>query len=267
MEINLNRFKNKTAVITGAGSGIGRCIALRFAEEGADVGLIDINEQGLKETAEKVKSLGRKSITCLCDMSEVSDIDAAVKMIYEEFEKVDILVNGAGIGDTNAGYDDLTPEIWDKVYAVNVKGPFFLIQKVAKHMVDNDIKGRIISISSAEGKTNRAGSLAYASSKSALINLSQGLAIQLAPYEITVNCVCPGLINTPIWYRGDKVLDLPKGSTLKMVVDTSIESRQLKIMRVGEPEEIAAAVAFLASTDADYMTGQAINVCGGLEFH
>jgi meso-butanediol dehydrogenase/(S,S)-butanediol dehydrogenase/diacetyl reductase len=267
MEKNLNRFKNKTAVITGAGSGIGRCIALRFAEEGADVGLIDINDQGLQETAERVKSLGGRAVICLCDMSEVPNIDAAVKTIFNEFEKVDILVNGAGIGDTNAGYDDLTPEIWDKVYAVNIKGPFFLIQKIATRMVDKEIKGRIINISSAEGKTNRAGSLAYASSKSALINLSQGLAIQLAPYEITVNCVCPGLINTPIWYRGDKSLDLPQGSTLKMVVDTSIESRALKIMRVGEPEEIAAAVAFLASTDADYMTGQAINVCGGLEFH
>jgi meso-butanediol dehydrogenase/(S,S)-butanediol dehydrogenase/diacetyl reductase len=117
------------------------------------------------------------------------------------------------------------------------------------------------------GKTNRAGSIAYASSKSELIGLTQGLAIQLVPYEITVNNVCPGLIDTPIWYRGDKSLNLPKGSTIKMVVDTSIESRQLKIMRVGEPEEIAAAVTFLASEDAAYMTGQAINVCGGLEFH
>jgi NAD(P)-dependent dehydrogenase (short-subunit alcohol dehydrogenase family) len=263
----LGRFKSKAAVITGAGSGIGRSIALRFAEEGADVGLIDINEQGLKETAERVQALSMKAVICRCDMSEISDIDAAVKVLFEEFKNIDILINGAGIGDTNAGFDDLTPEIWDKVYSVNVKGPFFLIQKIAKHMVDHGIKGRIINIASTEGKTNRAGSIAYASSKSALIGLTQGLAIQLAPYEITVNSVCPGLIDTPIWHRGDKVLDLPKGSTIKMVVDSSIESRRLKIMRVGEPEEIAAAVTFLASDDAAYMTGQAINVCGGMEFH
>jgi meso-butanediol dehydrogenase/(S,S)-butanediol dehydrogenase/diacetyl reductase len=267
MEKNLERFKDKTAVITGAGSGIGRSIALRFAEEGADVGLIDVNDQGLKETAEKVQALSIKAVICRCDMSEISNIDEAVKVIFEEFKNIDILVNGAGIGDTNAGYDDLTPKIWDKVYSVNVKGPFFLIQKIAKQMADKGIKGRIINIASTEGKTNRGGSIAYASSKSALIGLTQGLASQLAPYEITVNSVCPGLIDTPIWHRGDKSLDLPEGSTIKMVVDTAIESRQVKIMRVGEPEEIAAAVAFLASTDADYMTGQAINICGGLEFH
>lgn len=267
MEKGLNRFRGKTAVVTGAGSGIGRSIAVRLAEEGADVCLMDVNEQGLKETADRVIVSGRKAVSLKCDMSAMTEIEAAVNTIFKEFDQVDILVNGAGIGDTNAGYDDLTVEIWDKVYGVNVKGPFFLIQKIAGYMVDTAIKGRIINIASAEGKTNRAGSLAYASSKAALINLAQGLAIQLAPYEITVNTVCPGLIDTPIWHRGDKVLDLPEGSTLKMVVDSSIESRQLKLMRVGQPEEIAAAVAFLASTDAAYMTGQAINVCGGLEFH
>ena len=267
MEKNLERFKDKTAVITGAGSGIGRSIALRFAEEGADVGVIDINEKNLKETAEMAQTMNVRAVSCLCDMSVISDIDAAVKVFLNEFEKIDILINGAGIGDTNASYEDLEPELWDKVYGVNVKGPFFLIQKIAKQMADNGIKGRIINIASTEGKTNRGGSIAYASSKSALIGLTQGLASQLAPYEITVNSVCPGLIDTPIWHRADKSLDLPKGSTLKMVVDTSIESRQLKIMRVGEPEEIAAAVTFLASEDAAYMTGQAINVCGGLEFH
>jgi len=267
MEKELNRFKGKTAVVTGAGSGIGRAIAVRLAEEGADVCLLDVNEQGLKETAAAVTTFSGKAVRIKCDMSAMTDIAAAVDTLFRECNGVDILVNGAGVGDTNAGYDDLTADVWDRVYGVNIKGPFFLIQKIAKYMADNGVKGRIINISSAEGKTNRAGSLAYASSKAALINLGQGLAIQLAPYEITVNTVCPGLIDTPIWHRGDKALDLPEGSTIKMVVDSSIESRQLKLMRVGQPEEIAAAVAFLASSDAAYMTGQAVNVCGGLEFH
>ena len=100
-----------------------------------------------------------------------------------------------------------------------------------------------------------------------LIGLTQGLAIQLSPYEITVNAVCPGLIDTPIWHRGDKVMELPPGSMIKMVVETAIEQRQLKIARVGTPDDIAGAVSFLASEDASYMTGQAINVCGGMEFH
>ncbi len=148
-------------------------------------------------------------------------------------------------------------ELWDRVYATNVKGPFFLTKIIAKDMISKGIKGKIINIASTEGKTNRAGSLAYASSKSALIGLTQGLAIQLSPYEITVNAVCPGLIDTPIWHRGDKVMDLPPGSMIKMVVDTAIEQRQLKIARVGTPDDIAGAVSFLVSEDASYMTGQA----------
>ena len=134
-------------------------------------------------------------------------------------------------------------------------------------MIKKKIKGKIINISSTEGKSNRAGSIAYASSKCALIGLTQGLAIQLAPHEITVNAICPGLIDTPIWHKADKEMDLPLGSMVKMVVDTAIEQRQLKILRAGTPDDIAAAVAFLASEDAHYMTGQAINVCGGMEFH
>ncbi|MBW1838767.1 MAG: SDR family oxidoreductase [Deltaproteobacteria bacterium] len=125
----------------------------------------------------------------------------------------------------------------------------------------------MINIASTEGKTNRAGSIAYASSKSALIGLTQGLAIQLAPYEITVNAICPGLIDTPIWHKADREMDLSLGSMVKMVADTSMEQRQLKILRIGTPGDIAAAVAFLASEDASYMTGQAINVCGGIECH
>ena len=190
-----------------------------------------------------------------------------MKNALESLGKIDILVNCAGIGDTNMSFEDIDSELWDRIYSINVKGPFFLSKIIGMDMMKKKIKGRIINISSTEGKTNRAGSIAYSSSKHALIGLTQGLAIQLAPYEITVNAICPGLIDTPIWHKADKDMDLPMGSMIKMVVDTSIEQRQLKIARVGTPGDIAAAVTFLASEDAGYMTGQAINVCGGLEFH
>jgi meso-butanediol dehydrogenase/(S,S)-butanediol dehydrogenase/diacetyl reductase len=134
-------------------------------------------------------------------------------------------------------------------------------------MIASGVKGRIISIASTEGKTNRGGSIVYASSKGALIALTQALALQLGPYDITVNAVCPGLIDTPIWHRGDKLMELPEGSTIKMVVQTAMDSQQIKIARVGQPDDIATAVAFLASDEASYITSQAINVCGGLEVH
>ena len=266
MERNLNRFRGKAALVTGAGSGIGRAIALRFAEEGCDVAVCDINEKNVNETARMIQDMRRKALACVCDVGKEKEIDSMVEHLLKTFNKIDILVNCAGTGDTNIYFEDLDAELWDRIYSVNVKGPFFLSKKIAKDMIEKKIKGRLINIASTEGKTNRAGSIAYSSSKHALIGLTQGLAIQLAPYDITVNAVCPGLIDTPIWHRGDKSMDLPEGSTLKMVVDTSIESRQLKIMRVGMPEDIAGAVTFLASDDAGYMTGQAVNVCGGIEF-
>ena len=185
----------------------------------------------------------------------------------KEFGQFHIVFNNAGIGDTNAYYEDIDPALWDWIYAINVKAPFFICQRLAKMMIDNNIKGRIINTASTEGKTNRAGSIVYASSKSALIGLTQALAIQFSPFEITVNAVCPGLIDTPIWHRGDKVMEMPEGSVIKMVTESSIDARILKIPRVGVPEDLAGAVAFLASDDASYMTGQAINVCGGIEFH
>ncbi len=263
----MQRFQGKTALVTGAGSGIGRSIAHRFAKEGADVVGCDVNTKGIEETVRLIEHAGKKALGCVCDIGRQAEVDNMAMQVFKSFDRIDILVNNAGIGDTNKSFDEIDAELWDRIYAVNVKGPFFLTQKIARHMIDNKIKGRIINISSTEGKTNRAGSLVYASSKSALIGLTQGLAFQLAGYDITVNAVCPGLIDTPIWHRGDKALEMPEGSTIKMVVDSSIESMQVKIQRVGRPDDIAGAVAFLASEDAGYMTGQALNVCGGLEYH
>lgn len=260
-------FTGRTALVTGAASGIGRAIACALAARGADVVLVDVAEEGLRDTAAEIESAGRRTLSVRCDMGSPADIDTLVAAARAFCPVVHILVNGAGIGDTSTGFDDLTTELWDSVYAVNVRGPFLLARQIARDMIERKIAGRIINISSTEGKTNRAGSIAYASSKSALNGLTQALAIQLAPHDITVNAICPGLIDTPLWHRSDTAMDMPKGSMVKMVVDASIESRQLKIMRAGHPEEIAAAVLFLASPGAAYITGQAINVCGGLECH
>ena len=267
MERGLKRFTGKSAFVTGAGSGIGRGISLRLVQEGADIAVCDIDQVKAEETVSKIEELGQKAIVLVCDVGKEKEIENVVKSAFESFEKIDILVNCAGIGDTNMSFEDIDSELWDRIYSINVKGPFFLSKIIGMDMMKKKIKGRIINISSTEGKTNRAGSIAYSSSKHALIGLTQGLAIQLASHEITVNAICPGLIDTPIWHKADKDMDLPRGSMVKMVVDTSIEQRQLKIARVGTPGDIAAAVTFLASEDASYMTGQAINVCGGLEFH
>ncbi len=267
MEQNYNRFQGRAALITGAGSGIGRAIALRLAREGADIAAVDVNEAGVQETAAMLRELGRAALACTCDVGNVGQVEATAAAAIEKFGKIDILVNNAGTGDTNIFYEDLEQELWDRVYAINVRGPFFFAKAIVRHMIANGIKGRVINIASTEGKTNRGGSIAYASSKAALISLTQALAKQFGPYDITVNTVCPGLIDTPIWHRGDKIMEVPQGTTIKMVVDTTIESQQIMIARVGVPDDIATAVAFLASDEASYITCQAINVCGGIEAH
>ena len=255
----------KVALVTGAASGIGRAIACRLAQNGADVAVCDINEEGAQETASMIEALGRKAKVFACDMSSHNAVCAMADSVLEAFGRVDILVNNAGTGDSNAGLDDIDTALWDRIYAINIKNPFFLVQRIVRDMSEKKIHGCIVNIASTEGKTNRGGSLVYSSSKAALISLTQGLAMQLAPYGIRVNAVCPGLIDTPIWHRGDKVLGMEKGETIKMIVQQAVESIQLKIPRAGKPEEVAGAVAFLCSEDASYMTGQAINVCGGME--
>lgn len=261
------KLAGKKALITGAASGIGRAIALCMAKQGADLVLCDINDPLLATTGKEVGELGQKVVYLHCDIGDLDQIENLAEAALTHFGVIDIVVNCAAIGDTSAFFEDIDSELWDKVYNINLKGPFFLMKKLASVMTEKEVKGRLINIASTEGKTNRGGSIAYASSKAGLIGLTQGLAVQLAPFDITVNAVCPGLIDTPIWHRGDKQMELPEGSTIKMVVETAIDSRAIKIMRVGQPEEVAAMVLFLASDDAAYITGQAINVCGGMEFH
>jgi NAD(P)-dependent dehydrogenase (short-subunit alcohol dehydrogenase family) len=265
--VEQSKQSTKVALVTGAASGIGRAIACRCAREGADVAICDINEDGARETADMITKMGRKAQIFICDMSSHEAVVTMAEEVLKTFSHIDILVNNAGTGDSNAGLDDIDTALWDRIYAINIRNPFFLVQRIVRDMIEKKIPCCIVNIASIEGKTNRGGSIVYSSSKAALISLTQGLAMQLAPYDIRVNAVCPGLIDTPIWHRSDKAMEMEIGSTVKMVVDSSIESMQLKISRAGTPDEIAGAVAFLCSEDAAYMTGQAINVCGGLENH
>lgn len=257
----------KVALVTGAASGIGRSIACRLARDGADVAVCDINAEGVQETAAMVEKTGRAARAYECDMISREAVAGMAENVLADFGRIDILVNNAGTGDSNSGLDDIDEALWDRIYAINVRNPFFLVQRIVRDMTEKQTGGCIVNIASTEGKTNRGGSLVYSSSKAALISLTQGLAMQLAPYGIRVNAVCPGLIDTPIWHRSDKNFGMKPGETVKMVVQSSIDSMQLKIPRPGTPDEIAGAVAFLCSTDAAYMTGQALNVCGGLEYH
>jgi len=257
----------KIAVVTGAASGIGRSIACRLARDGADIAVCDINGDGARETVAMIEGMGRRAQAYICDMSLREAVAAMADSVLADFGRVDILVNNAGTGDSNSGLDDIDEALWDRIYAINVRNPFFLVQRITRDMIEKQTAGSIVNIASTEGKTNRGGSLVYSSSKAALISLTQGLAMQLAPYGIRVNAVCPGLIDTPIWHRSDKNFGMEPGDTVKMVVQSSIDSLQLKIPRPGTPEEIAGAVSFLCSADAAYMTGQALNVCGGLEYH
>lgn len=258
---------SRVALVTGAASGIGRAIACRLARDGSDVAVVDIDADGARETVGMLETIGRRSRAFACDMSSKKAVAAMAESVLADFGRVDILVNNAGTGDSSAGLDDIDESLWDRIYAINVRNPFFLVQRILRDMIEKATAGCIVNIASTEGKTNRAGSIVYSSSKAALISLTQGLAMQLAPYDIRVNAVCPGLINTPIWHRSDKAMGMEPGETVQMVVQSAIDSMQLKIPRAGTPEEIAAAVAFLCSADSSYITGQAINVCGGLEYH
>jgi len=257
----------KVALVTGAASGIGRAIACRLASDGSDIAVADINADGARETAAMIEATGRRARSYACDMSSREAVTSMADSVLLDFGRVDALVNNAGTGDTNTGLDDIDEALWDRIYAINVRNPFFLVQRITRDMIAQKITGGIVNIASTEGKTNRSGSIVYSTSKAALISLTQGLAMQLAHFDIRVNAVCPGLIDTPIWHRSDKNMGIEPGETVQMVVQTAIDSMQLKIARAGKPEEIAAAVAFLCSADASYITGQAINVCGGLEYH
>jgi 2-hydroxycyclohexanecarboxyl-CoA dehydrogenase len=240
-------LKDRVALVTGAGRGIGRAIAERLAAEGARVAALDVDESTARATGEAIGGIGLGM-----DVTDGASVEAAIAEATRSIGPADILVN-------NAGWDKAEPfvksaeETWDKVLAINLRGPIRVTRAVLDAMIERR-RGRIVSISSDAGRVGSSGEAVYSAAKAGIIGFSKTLARELARYQINVNVVCPGPTNTQL--LKDVAPENPK----------LIEAlkRAVPFGRIGEPEEIAAAVAFLASDDAAYITGQTLSVSGGL---
>jgi len=255
---------HKVAIVTGSASGIGKGIALRFAEEGADVCCWDMNLEGAKATAQEIEKVGRKSLALQVDVTKSEEVKNAAQSVFDQFGKIDILVNSAGIIRAHF-ITDVPEEVWDSIIAVNLKGTFLCIREIAKYMIPQK-SGKIISISSKSGKKGGLWLGAYSASKFGIIGLTQSVAMDLAPYKINVNAICPGnVFSTPMWDLLDKEyskkLGVPPQEVRKIYVEKVPLGRECTV------EDVANVAVFLASSYSDYMTGQAINVTGGQEVH
>ena len=242
------RLKGKKAIATGAGQGIGRSIALKMAQEGADVAIAEWNPETGKETNKKVEALGRKALFVKVDVSNQKQVQNMVAEILKVWGRIDILVNNAGF-DRGATLLKVKEEDWDAVLGVHLKGTMNCIQVVAPHMIENRY-GKIINISSIYGKTGGIAAISYSAAKAGIIGLTKSVARELGGHQINVNVVLPGLILTPtIAKMAEKYRD--------MIIERT------PLGRIGQPEEVANVVAFLASEEASFMTGATIEVSGG----
>jgi meso-butanediol dehydrogenase / (S,S)-butanediol dehydrogenase / diacetyl reductase len=248
------RLKDKVAVITGAGSGIGKATAVLFAEEGASLILADLNDDGLREVQGLIEKIGRPVAVRKTNVACENDIKALVALAFEKFSKIDILCNNAGITGDLSALDQQSGEIWHAVYDVNVLGAVYATKHVVKHMQERKC-GAIVNVASVAGIRSGAGGNAYSASKAALINFTQTAACDLGGFNIRVNAVCPGLIETGMT---KPVFDYARQTDKMSRVGSRCELR-----RYGVPKEIASAILFLASDEASFITGQALAVDGG----
>ena len=280
-------LEGKVALITGAGGmkGIGRATALKLASQGADIALTDVQRapedlppaevrtqwRGVESVAEEIAACGRRGLRVWCDLGSSEQIQTMVRQVVDHFGRIDMLVNNARaiIGRDKVPITELREDVWQHFLAINTTAVFLCTKFVGQIMIRQGQGGRIINIASDAAKRASAMGAAYSASKFAVLGLTQAAALDLAPYGITVNAVCPGPVNTDrlsYWERAQaEAQGVPLEEFRARVVAEMGQATPLG--RIAEPEDVASLVAFLASDEARFITGQGYNINGGLLFH
>jgi NAD(P)-dependent dehydrogenase (short-subunit alcohol dehydrogenase family) len=283
----MSGLHGKVALITGAGGmrGVGRATALKLAQQGADLALTDVQRgpedlppgevrvgwRGLDSVAEEVQALERRCYTSPCDLGKPDQVQQLVQQVLEHYGRIDILVNNARaiIGRDKVPITELPEEVWHHFLAINTTAVFLLTKLVGREMIRQGRGGRIINIASNAAKQASARGAAYSASKFAVLGLTQASALDLAPYGITVNAVCPGPINTDRLSYWERAKAEEEGIPLEELRGRIVKEagQATPLGRIAEADDIANLVSFLASEEATFITGQAYNVNGGLLFH
>jgi acetoin reductase-like protein len=254
------RLEGKRAIVTGAGSGMGHAIAVRFAKEGANVMIADLNHAAALRVAEEITAIGSQAIAVPVDVRDQAQVQEMVDTAVSVFGGLDILVNNAGVGKI-IPFLDTTEQDWDFMFDVNCKGLLWCSQAAARVMIAQGRGGKIINLASQAGRRGEALVMAYCASKACVISMNQSIALALAPHKINVNAIAPGIVDTPFWDEVDKqfaaLLNMEIGEPKRTF------SAQIPLGRIEQPEDVAGAAVFLASSESDYITQQCINVDGG----
>ena len=247
-------LNGKNAIVTGGAQGIGRAIALRLARDGANVALLDLNEQTGQQTAAEIEQSGVSALSFACDVTDYGQVKDAVAKVYDQWNTIDVLINNAGI-DRAKSFVDTDEALWDLIINVNYRS-FLIANHVCIPYMIEQKNGNIVSLGSDAGRIGNPGEVLYCGTKAAIMASSKALAKELARYNIRVNAVAPGPVKTDLW---DKLHDGEKGRKV-----TEAVTRAIPMRRLGMPEDVANVVAFFVGDDSGYLTGQVLSIDGGL---